>query len=85
MTSTFDQPTAKPTAKIAAVGYAGAITTIIPLLVIALNSLGVTGLDPESLTTGIINVVAAIITIYNAVSALVIFAAGYFKRDKLSS
>jgi predicted membrane-bound spermidine synthase len=78
---TYNQPTPKPTAKIAAVGYAGAITTIIPLVVIVLNSLGATGLDPDALSTGVINTVAAIVTIYNAVSALITFAAGYFKRE----
>ena len=80
--ATYTQPTLKPTSKIAAVGYAGIITTLVPLMVIVLNSLGATGVDPDALSTGIINAIAAIVTIYNAVSVLIQFIAGYMKKEK---
>lgn len=79
--ATYSQPTLKPTSKVAAVGYAGIVTTLAPLIVILLNNLGVTGLEPESLSTGIVNLIAAILTISNAISAVIHFSAGYFKKE----
>lgn len=81
-TQLINQPTAAPTAKVAAVGWAGIVTTLVPVLVILLNNLGVTGVDPEALSTGIINLIAAIVTIYNGVSSLIIFITGYLKRER---
>ena len=80
--TTYSQPTLKPTSKIAAVGIAGIVTTLVPIMVILLNTLGVAGVDPDALSTGIINLIAAIVTIYNAVSVLIQFIAGYMKKEK---
>lgn len=79
--ATINQPTAAPTAKVAAVGYAGIITTLIPLVIFVLTSLGVHVGDTSDFTNSILNFTAAVVTIYQAITAIVHFAAGYLKKS----
>lgn len=80
-TTTYTQPTNTPVAKVKAVGKAGIATTAVPALI----SLGAfLGFDPNDAETGVnlaVAAVAAIVTAYNAVSALVQFIAGYMKKS----
>lgn len=82
--ATYTQPTSAPTAKVAAVGYAGIITTLVPLLVFVLTSLNVHIGNTSDLTNSLIAIVAAVVTIYQAITAAVHFAAGYFKESDTS-
>jgi len=80
-TQLIDQPTAAPTAKVAAVGIAGIVAVIVPLIVTLLAAFGI--IIPEGLTAQLIASASAIVTIYAAVQAIVQFAAGYFKRSEV--
>lgn len=80
--ATYNQPTLTPTPKVAAVGYAGIVTTLVPLVVFVLTGLGVHLGNTGDLTNGLINLIAAIVTIYQAITAVVHFVAGYMKKDK---
>jgi len=77
----IDQPTAAPTNKVAAVGIAGIVAVIVPLIVTILAGFGV--IIPDELTAKLIASASAIVTIYAAVQAVVQFAAGYFKRNEV--
>lgn len=70
VTTTYNQPTAKPTAKVAAVGVTGTVVTIITFL--ALNVFGVQ--IPEDMLKPAVTGVVAIVS-------LVTFLAGYFKKS----
>jgi uncharacterized membrane protein len=75
---TYDQPTSAPTAKVAAVGGAGAI---IALVVTALAYFGV--IVPDGLSQQATAAVAAIITIITFAQAILQFAAGYIKKSEV--
>jgi hypothetical protein len=77
----YHQPTAVPTAKVKAVGYAGIITTLVPLLVTALATFNINLGDSDSLTTALVALVGAVVTIYNAATAIILFLSGYFKKS----
>lgn len=79
--ATYNQPTLAPTAKVKAVGYAGIITTLVPLGVFILTGLGVHIGNVGDLTNGLINLVAAVVTIYQAITAVVHFVSGYLKKE----
>lgn len=79
--TTYTQPTATPTAKVKAVGKAGAITTLLPFLVAVGAFLG---FNPEDTETGVnlaVGAIASIVTAYTAISALIQFIAGYMKKS----
>lgn len=66
----YNQPTAAPTPKIAAVGVAGAVVTALTYILARFNIL-----VPQEVSD-------AFITIFTAASVIVPFIVGYFKRDK---
>lgn len=66
----YDQPTNKPTAKMTAVGGAGAVVLAV---VTILAAFGVQ--VPE-------NVSGAVLTLVTALSVIIPFIAGYLKREK---
>ena len=82
-TTTYTQPTSTPTAKVKAVGYTGLVTTAIPLVVtlLALFNIQIDTQSAEAATNQIVAVIGAIVTLYNALSALTQFVAGYMKKS----
>lgn len=76
----YSQPTSKPTAKVAAVGKAGAIAVAIPLIVTILASFGV--IVPDDVSTAAVTGVGAAVTLYAAVQAIYQFGAGYLKKSE---
>lgn len=76
--ATYTQPTPAPVAKVKAVGYAGIITTIVPLIVTVLASFGVA--LPDNISNQAVAVIGAIVTLYAAVQSVVHFLAGYIKK-----
>lgn len=68
---TYDQPTLKPTAKVAAVGTAGVAVTLI--LVVA-SLFGIT-IPADTVNDAVIGV--------SAIVTLVTFVAGYFKKSSV--
>lgn len=77
---TYNQPTSAPTAKVAAVGKAGAAAVIIPLIVTLLASFGV--VVPEDISGQAVAGVGAAVTLYAAIQAIVQFGAGYLKKSE---
>jgi uncharacterized membrane protein len=75
--ATYNQPTSAPTAKVAAVGGAGAV---IALIVTLLAYMGV--IVPEGLSEQATQAVAAVITIVTFGQAALQFLAGYFKKSE---
>lgn len=75
--STYNQPTAAPTAKVAAVGGAGAV---IALVVTLLAYMGV--IVPDGLSEQATAAVAGVIAIVTFVQAAVQFFAGYIKKSE---
>lgn len=76
VSTTYTQPTSKPTAKVAAVGAAG---LIIGAIVTILTVSGVT--IPEGLPEQAENAVAAVIVLITFGQAVITFAAGYLKKS----
>lgn len=73
----YDQKSAKPVPKVAAVGIAG---VAVSLVVAVLAGFGV--IVPGDVSSQAEAGIAAIIVVVSAVQAVVQFAAGYFKKDK---
>lgn len=69
----YNQPTASPTPKVAAVGASGIVLTIVVLVA---SLLGV------SLPTDVQNNIGALVTGVVALTSIVHFAVGYFTKDK---
>lgn len=79
-TQLYNQPTAAPTEKVHAVGVAGAVSVLLPFLVAVLAYFGV--IVPDDLQAQVVAALAALITVYSSVQAVVQFAAGYMKKSK---
>ena len=73
----YNQPTAAPTSKVAAVGVAGAV---VAGTVALLAMFGV--IVPDSLSEQATQAVAAIIVVISFIQAVVQFLAGYLKKSK---
>lgn len=69
----YDQPTAAPTPKVAAVAISGVLATVV---VIVLGLLGVE--PPPNLEENILALIAGV----TALTTLINFVVAYFKRDK---
>lgn len=78
--ATYNQPTSAPTAKVKAVGVAGVVTVLVPLVVTILASFGV--IVPQEVSDQAIAGIGAIVTIWAAIQSIVHFAAGYFKKSE---
>lgn len=76
----YNQPTSAPTAKVAAVGRAGAIAVAIPLIVTILASFGV--IVPEGTSEQAVAAVSGAIALYSFLQAMYQFGAGYLKRSE---
>ena len=76
----YNQPTSAPTAKVGAVGKAGAAAVIIPLIVTLLASFGI--IVPEDVSGQAIALTGAVVTAYAAIQALWQFGAGYLKKSE---
>lgn len=72
----YNQPTSLPVPKVAAVGIAGVIVTAI---VAVLAAFGV--IVPDEVSNAATGAVAGIIFVISAIQTIVVFAAGYIKRD----
>jgi len=76
VTTTYAQPNLKPTAKVAAVGTAGVIITLLVAL------LGMTGIVvPEGLTEQASQAFASVLVIVSFVQTVVTFVSGYIKKS----
>lgn len=73
----YNQPTVLPVPKVAAVGIAGVIVTAI---VAVLAAFGI--LVPDEVSQAATGAVAGIIFVISAIQTIVVFAAGYIKRDQ---
>jgi len=76
----YSQPTTAPTAKVAAVGKAGAIAAIIPLIVTLLAGFGVA--VPDGLSQQAVVAVSGAVAVYAFFQALWQFGAGYLKKSE---
>lgn len=76
----YNQPTSAPTAKVAAVGKAGAVAVIVPLIVTLLAQFGV--IVPDEVTQQVITGIGLVVTLYSIVQALWQFGAGYLKKSE---
>ena len=72
----YNQPTALPVPKVAAVGVAGVVVTAI---VAVLAAFGI--IVPDNVSQAATGAVAGIIFLISAIQTIVTFAAGYIKRD----
>lgn len=73
----YNQPTAAPTSKVKAVGYAGVIVTVI---VGILAMFGV--IVPDGLSQQATDAVGATIVLVTFIQGAIAFIAGYMKRSK---
>ncbi len=73
----YNQPTDTPVPKVQAVGVAG---IIIPAIVAILAYFGV--IVPDNVSQAATNSVAGILTVISMIQTVVMFFAGYFKKDK---
>lgn len=76
----YNQPTNAPTEKVKAVGLAGAVSVLLPMLVMILAQFGV--IVPDDLQAEAIAAIAAVVTIYSFIQAVGQFIAGYMKKSK---
>lgn len=75
----YNQPSNKPIPKVVAVGQAGAVLTALFTL------LAVTGVTvPEDVSEATQNTIVALSIAIPAIQTIVLFIAGYIKRDKKS-
>lgn len=75
----YNQPTDRPTAKVAAVGTAGAIVTAVVML---LAVFGV--IIPAELSAQAEQALVALFVVVSGVQAIAQFAAGYYTKSKKS-
>jgi positive regulator of sigma E activity len=77
--TTYTQPTATPTAKVKAVGYAGGVVTSVAALVYLLSLFGI--IVPVDVSDAAVQLITGVIALVSLVQTIVTFAAGYFKKS----